>query len=141
LVGAFIHRMPGVTLDPVPADVVLAERCIEPFPEIHVLHRLLVGGPPAVAFPAVDPLRDAVMHIFAVGVQFDRAWLLQCLERGNRRHQLHAVVGGMSLAAAQLLLVIAKGQDRAPAARTRIARAGAIGVDYDVGTAGHARAP
>ena len=36
------------------------------------------------------------------------------------------------LAAFQLLLVLAEAQDRAPAARAGIARAGAIGVDDDV---------
>ena len=36
------------------------ERGVEPLPEVDVLHRLLVGGLPAVALPAVNPLRDAV---------------------------------------------------------------------------------
>ena len=75
---------------------------------------------------------DAVAQILAVGVQIDPARPLQRFERGDRRHQLHAVVGGVRLAAFELLLVIAEGQDRAPAARAGIARAGAVGVDDDV---------
>ena len=34
-----------------------AERRIEPLPQVDVLHRLLVGGAPAVPLPAVDPGR------------------------------------------------------------------------------------
>ena len=49
-----------------------APRRVEPLPELDILHRLLVGGAPAVALPAVDPLRDAVAQILAVGVKVDR---------------------------------------------------------------------
>ena len=67
--------------------------------------------------------------------------LLQRLQRGDRRHQFHAVVGGVRLAALEFLLVLAVSQDRAPAARTGIARAGAVGVDDDVRPFGHALVP
>ena len=77
LIGALVHLMPGVALDPMPAHVVLPERRIEPFPEVDVLHRLLVGGLPAVALPAVDPFRNAIMDVFAVSVQLDRAGFLR----------------------------------------------------------------
>jgi hypothetical protein len=50
----------------------------------------------------------------------------------DRGHQFHPVVGGVSLAALDFLRVIAEGEDCTPAARPRIARAGAVGVDHDV---------
>ena len=71
--------------------------------------------------------------ILAVGVEHDPARPLQRLERGDRRRQLHAVVGGRRLAAAQLALDRAIAQDRAPAARARVAAAGAVGEDFDLG--------
>jgi len=65
-------------------------------------------------------------------MQIDPAWPLQGFKRRNRRHQLHAVVGRVDLAALQFFLTVAKCQDRTPAARTGIARAGAVGVDDDM---------
>ena len=59
-IGALVVIMAGMALDPVPADLVAMERRIEPLPEFDVLHRLLVGGLPAIALPAVDPFGDAV---------------------------------------------------------------------------------
>src|ERR1019366_8775454 len=56
---------------------------------------------------------------------------LQCLKCRDRRHQFHTVIGGMRLAAVEFLFVIAESEDRAPAARPRIARTGAVGVDGD----------
>ena len=108
------------------------QRRFEPLPEVDVLHRLLVGGAPAVALPARDPGMMPSAQILAVGVEIDAARPLERFERGDRGHQLHAVVGGLRLAAFEFLLAIAEGQDRAPAARARIARAGAVGVDDDV---------
>ena len=39
---------------PVPSDLVLGQRGVEASPQLGILHRLLVGGAPAVAFPAVN---------------------------------------------------------------------------------------
>src|ERR1700722_15233569 len=75
LVGALVDVVAGMTLDPVPAHLVLVQRCIEPLPKIDVLDRLLVGGAPAVLLPAVDPAGDALPHILAVGVEIDGAGL------------------------------------------------------------------
>src|ERR1700684_968339 len=49
-VGALVHAMPRVSTPPMPVNLVLAERCFEPLPEIHILDRLLVRRAPAVAF-------------------------------------------------------------------------------------------
>src|SRR6266700_1270705 len=141
LVGALVLVMAGMALDPVPAHLVRLQRRVEPLPEFDVLDRLLVRGAPAIALPAVNPGRDALPHILAVGIEIDLAGLLQRLQRRDRRHQLHAVVGGVRLAALQFLFDLAEFQDRAPAARTRIARTGAVGVDDDVGQRSHATNP
>jgi hypothetical protein len=47
--------MAGMALDPVPAHLMGLQRGIEALPQVDVLHRLLVGGLPAVLLPAVDP--------------------------------------------------------------------------------------
>jgi hypothetical protein len=96
------------------------------------------GGAPAVAPPVVDPAGDAVPDVFGVGMDLDLAAALERLERGDRRHQLHAVVGGHGLAARQLLLGAAGAQYGAPAAGARIARAGAVGEDVDRVRVAHA---
>ena len=69
LIGAFVLGVAGVALDPVPAHLVRLQRGVEPLPQLGILHRLLVGGAPAVALPAVDPAGDALAHILAVGVR------------------------------------------------------------------------
>ena len=117
------------------------QRGVEPLPQLDILDRLLVGGAPAVLLPAVDPAGDALPHILAVGGEVDDARLLQRFQRRDRRHQLHAVVGGVRLAALQFLFVVAELQDRAPAAGPGIARAGAVGEDRDVRQFAHATSP
>src|SRR5262249_5226409 len=82
-------------------------------PKIDVPHRLSMGGAPAVALPLVDPRQDAVAQVLAVGVNVDETGPLERFERRDRRHQFHAVVGGVSLATLQFLPVIAEGEDRA----------------------------
>src|SRR6202044_1402946 len=95
--------------------------------------RLLVGGAPAVLFPAMDPAGDALTDILAVGIEVDRTGFFQRLPRRDRRHQLHAVVGGVGLAALHLFFDVAEFENGAPPARARIARAGAVGMDDDCG--------
>ena len=55
LVGALVLVVARVTLHPVPFDVMAVLRDIDPLPEIIVLDRLLGGGFPAVALPAMNP--------------------------------------------------------------------------------------
>ena len=141
LVGALVLVVAGVALDPVPAHLMLVQRGVQPLPEVDILDRLLVGGPPAVPLPAMDPAGDALMDILAVGVEIDGARLLQGFQRRDRRHQFHAVVGGMRLAALQFFFDLAEFQDRAPAARPRIARAGAVGVNGDRRKRTHTTSP
>src|SRR5690554_4643040 len=58
--------------------------------------------------------------------------ILQGLQAADGRHQLHAVIGGLRLAAEQGLLIFAQTKQYAPAARAGIALAGAVGkyLDY-----------
>ena len=60
--------------------------------------------------------------------------LLQRPQAFDRRHQFHAVVGGGGFAAGEFLFMRAAAQDRAPAARSRISRTGAIGENFNRGT-------
>src|ERR1700675_4590200 len=103
LIGALVERVPCMPTQPVPAHAMRGCERIEPLPEIDILDRLLVGRAPAVAFPLMYPSHDAVAQILAVGMDVDEARPLERIERGDRGHELHAVVGGMGLAALELL--------------------------------------
>ncbi len=104
-------------------------RRIELLPELGILHRFVGRRLPALLLPAVDPARDAVAHVFAVGVQVHARGPLEGFEGRDRRQQLHAVVGREGFAAGKLLAVRAGDEDSAPAAGARISRAGAIRID------------
>src|ERR1700729_1306530 len=119
--------MAAVALHPDPVDLVRCARGVEALPQLDILHRLLVGGAPAVLLPAVDPLGDAVAHIDAVGEEAYAARALQ-------RLQPHAVVGGGRIAAGEFALAVfplrlLDAEDRAPASRSGISAAGAVGED------------
>src|SRR6202171_2428360 len=141
LIGALVGVVAGVALDPMPAHLMLVQRCVEALPQVDVLDRLFVRGAPAVLLPAIDPAGDALTHILAVGVEIDRAGLFEGFQRRDRRHQLHAVVGGVRLAALQFLFDVAEFQDRTPAAGAGIARTSAIGVNDDRPGRTHATSP
>src|SRR5579859_8294321 len=64
-VGTLVLGMAGMALDPDPFDLMALQGLFERQPQIDVLHRLLVGRFPAVALPAVDEARDAVLQILA----------------------------------------------------------------------------
>ncbi len=57
-VGAVVHDIVAVALDPFPGHLVAGVGCVEPPPEVFVFHRLLVGGFPAVLLPAVNPFGE-----------------------------------------------------------------------------------
>ena len=136
-VGPLVFGMTGMPPHPDPADLVPRRRPIEPLPQIDVLDGLVVGGAPAAPLPVVDPFGDAVAQILAVAVEPYPATPFQRFEAHDRRQHLHAIVGCMRLRSAQLLLDPAVAQDRGPAARARIAAAGAVGEDLDLGRLRH----
>ena len=68
-VGALVLGMAGMALHPMPSTWWRRGGGVERLPQIGILDRLPVGGPPAVAAPAVDPAGDAVADIDAVGVE------------------------------------------------------------------------
>src|SRR6201992_3213582 len=108
LIGALVLVVTGMALDPVPAHFMRFQRRVQPLPEIDILDRLLVGGAPAIPFPAVKPAGDALAHILAVGGEIDHAGLFQRLQRRDRRHQLHAVVGGVRFATLEFFFDVAE---------------------------------
>ena len=110
----------------------LRAKRVQQLPQVDIFHWLLVGGAPSVALPAVQPSRDSVAQVLAIGVNIDEARPLERRERRDCGHELHAVVGGVRLAALELLHVLASRENGAPAARAGIAGAGAVGVDDDV---------
>ena len=59
--------------------------------------------------------------------------LAQRAQRFDGGRELHAVVGGRGLGAGEVLALVAGNQQRAPAAGPRVAPAGAVRVDLDVG--------
>ena len=93
-------------------------------------------GAPALGLPVREPAGDAELEVGAVGVEADRDRAAERFERPDRRHQLHPVVGSRGLAALELPFGAAEAQHGAPAARARIAAAGAVGEDLD-GALGH----
>jgi len=130
-VDAVVLRVPAVAFDPLPFDAVRLT-CLDQFlPELGVLHRLFVRGSPAIPLPIVDPARNAVADILAVGMEFDPARTIQRFEAANRREQLHPVVGRERLAAAQFTLLFAHPQKHGPAPRARVSAAGAVGEQLD----------
>src|SRR4029077_14882194 len=77
LIGALVLLMAGGALDPVPAHLMRLQRRVEALPQLGILDRLLVAGAPAVLLPAMNPPRDALAHILAVGGEVDHAGLFQ----------------------------------------------------------------
>src|SRR5207245_6531241 len=114
-----------------PFDRVAGAELIEPLPEILILNRLAARGAPAARLPRRKPLRDPAPHVFGIGVEARLHRALQGLERANYRGELHAVVGRQGLGALELLLALARLEERPPAAGPRIAAAGAVGIDLD----------
>ena len=104
-------------------------RLIQRLPEIDILHRLLVGGLPAIALPAMHPALDAVFHILAVGMQIDLAGTVERVQCLDGRRQLHLVIGGQRLAALELLAVLPELQNGAPAAGAGISGTGPVSMN------------
>ena len=93
LIAAFVFRMPGVTFYPFPFDLMMAERRIQPLPQVDVLNRLLIGGLPAALFQLWIQLVIPA-QVLAVGAERHFTGLRQRFQRHDGRHHLHTVIGG-----------------------------------------------
>src|SRR5512145_796666 len=131
LVRPLVLRMPGVAAHPAPFYVVLRRELVEAPPQVLVLYRLFVRSAPAATLPVADPGRDALHDVKRIGVEPDAAAALQRLQRADRRHKLHAIVGRRRLAAPKLFLSAVVTQQHAPAARPGVPTASPVAVDLD----------
>src|SRR5712692_7960337 len=122
-IRAFVLRVAGMALYPVPFHVVQRGELVEAPPQVLVLYRLLVGGAPAAPLPVEDPGRDSLLHVLRVGVEPHPARPLERLERPDHRRELHAVVRGGCFTSPQFLFLVVETQQRAPAAGAWIAAA------------------
>src|ERR1700678_2543783 len=124
--------MSRMSFDPMPFNVLLCGRGIQQLPQILILD----GGPrrraPAARLPVRQPLGDALKDVFRIGIELDRAAPLERTQAADCRHQLHAVVGGRGFGARDLFALLAGHQQGSPAARARIAAAGAVGEYFDL---------
>ena len=126
----FCPGVAGMALYPAPLHLVQSVQRIQALPQFNVFHRLLVGRGPAACLPAVYPFGDAVLHVHAVGVDGHRTALLQGRQRLDCCRQFHAVVRRELFAAEHFFLVFTTLEPRTPAARARVAAAGAVGIDH-----------
>ncbi|KAG0772329.1 hypothetical protein G6F22_015828 [Rhizopus arrhizus] len=116
--------------DPAPGHLVALDLLVQGLPQLDVLDGLFVGRHPASALPVRQPLGHALHHVLRVRVDGDDAGALERAQAFNDRQQLHAVVGGLEFAAVHGFFVAARAHQHAPAPRTRIALAGAIGPHF-----------
>ena len=121
-----------MAFDPDPFNLVTVASGFERLPQVFILHGLFRSGFPAIAFPTVDSLGQAVFDIGAVCVERHLARLFQRVERFNRGHELHAIVRRIGLTAMQLFAVVARDKQRAPAARAWIAATCAVGPNLNI---------
>ena len=105
------------------------DRFVQRLPELNIFNRFFVGGFPAIAFPAMDPLGDAVFHILGVHMHLNITSTLQSIQRLYGRFQLHAVIGALWLAAINFFARAVIVQNSTPAAGAGIARTSTIGVN------------
>ncbi|QTK79382.1 hypothetical protein AT6N2_C1676 [Agrobacterium tumefaciens] len=80
-VGALVFRMTGMALHPMQRNLMALLCGLQRLPKLDILDRLVVGGFPALLFPAEYPLGDAVLHIGAIRVKIDLAGAFQRIQR------------------------------------------------------------
>src|SRR5690606_989130 len=59
-IGQVVFRMPAVSLDPAPFDLMLIDQGVQLLPEVGILHRLAAGGLPAALLPVGHPFPDTL---------------------------------------------------------------------------------
>ena len=114
----------------VPHDVVAPRLRDEALPQIAIGDGLSGRAEPAVGLPARPPaITEAVHHVGGIGEEIDAAAAGDRGEAFDGRHQLHALIRGVRLGAADDPLDAVLEEEGRPAARSRVAGAGAVGVE------------
>lgn len=122
-----------MALDPLVVQLVRRRHAQQLLPKVGVERRLFVAFDPAAALPALGPALGQTIHdVFGIAAQRHLARLLEQRKGADDRHQLHAVVGGLRLAAADGALQRLVAQNRAPAAGAGVAAARAVGKNGDL---------
>ena len=67
-IGPFVARVACMAFYPAPVDLVAAraDNGIQPLPQFYIFYRLFGCRFPASGLPAMNPLRDALQHVFAI---------------------------------------------------------------------------
>src|SRR5690606_4200106 len=115
-----------MALHPVPLDLVRRCGSLKSLPQVGILDRLAIGGPPPVLLPVMQPFGNATAQILRIGVDLDRARALQGGESLDGGRQFHSVVGRGGFPAFEFLYRPVMDEQSAPAARPGIARTGSI---------------
>ncbi len=84
-VDPVVLRMAAMTFHPMPFDPMPRGGLDELLPQLGILDRLLVRGPPTILLPFLDPARDSIANIDAVGVKLDPTRPLKRLKPLDRR--------------------------------------------------------
>src|SRR5260221_3867701 len=105
-VSTLVLRMTRVSLDPVPLHAVRAVQFVELLPQIDILHRLLVRGAPALALPAADPFRNALLHVLRVGVDAHPPRRFEPFQRPEHGRQVHSRVCTLPPPPRKIFLVV-----------------------------------
>ena len=131
LISSLIAGVTCVPFDPAPGDLMSAglHQHVHFLPKVSVLDGLFGRRAPATRFPAMNPLGNALAHIFTVQVQIDLARPFERLQCLNHRHHFHAVIGGLAFATKQLFFNASGFEQNAPPAWAWIALAGPVGIN------------
>ena len=138
-VNAIVFRVAAVAFDPMPFDPMPRRGFDELLPKLGILDWLLVRSAPAILLPFMDPARDSVANVDAVGVQLDPTRPLECFKPLDRRRQLHPIVGREGFAAGDFPLGPTRAQEHGPAARPGIAPTGPVREHFHLRKIAHFR--
>ena len=126
LVSSIIVLMISMAFGPGPLDGVLRHLAVQLFPQILIENRLLGAGPPAIALPAVDPLRDPIFHVLGICNDLYLTGFAHSLQSLDDSRQLHPIVGGVGRRPCQFPRMAVVAQDAGPSSGAGIAEAGPV---------------
>ena len=126
LIASIIVVVERVPFGPLPLRQVRIRQLIQRDPQVLIIYRLLIRFAPVVFLPAVNPLRNAVLHVFRIRHDFYGAFFLETRKTFDSGCQFHAVIGGMGTAAVNLSVELSKPKNTSPASAAGITFAGAV---------------